>query len=601
MSKWMKNIFLSRKGISFTLILSCLLFLLNTFPNNALAIDYDKYVYRAAAEGKLKSASAGTPMSYNTSAPVQRTEGCNLGELKQDYQGSCYSCKVVKLLIETFLTACTKVYDLAKDAGTKLLFYGFMMWMAVFALKNVSSFTSLEPSNNINDLLVFLFKILFAYICINGGLSTFTNFIVNPIIVAGADYGLGVIDGITDFYAKAPQAEEIKYDGDAVVSPYVINKIFQVNRALDYVVSENLVIGEALICHATHAGAWVDTTIITIPVTIPNIFLIICGAAIWFCGFMMTLGVSYYLIDISYKLGFTIMVFPIVLGLWPFGITKDKVKTCFSIILKAGATFAFLSITASYGLALIDYAYGGQSGGIERLYSEIEANQTMWIAETFSITGSYFLILIFAYLYAIRLLPSGVNEFVNKFFKDGVFSSSPMHKQLTQVTDMAKKGSMKAASWGAKKAGGGISKGIGRLANGLIDKAKDGEEGGTTAPGNALKASGKATQVAGKATQAAGTAMDKTGQAMSKGGQAMTKAGAAMSSTVVGSIIGVPLAALGAVTTAGGVAAQATGKATKAAGKVMEKAGKAMEKAGKVMNKAWRTTKKAAKFWKKDK
>ncbi|MFV0627088.1 MAG: hypothetical protein ACK5N8_07055 [Alphaproteobacteria bacterium] len=530
--------------------------------------------YRGKEDGEYKKAT---------------NESCRLDEMRKDYQGQCYSCKVVKLLIETFMNASAKVYDLSKEAGTKILFYGFMMWMVAFALKNVSSVTSLEPSNNINDLLIFLFKILAAYVCINGGLVTFTKFVVDPIMITGADYGIGIIDSISAFIGNAPESPVYKYTGAEVISPKVINKIFEVNRAIDYTVSTNLVIGDALICHASNAGAWVDTDLLGFAIRIPNLLLVICGAAIWFCGFMMTLGVSYYLVDISYKIGFTIIILPIVLGLWPFDMVKDKLMTCISIILKSAATFAFLSIMVSYGMVLIDHAYGAKAGGgIDKLFEEISTNKTEWISYTFDITSAYFLILIIAYLYAIKLLGSAI-KYTEKFFSDGVFSSSPMHDKLTQITDMAKKTTVGA---GKRLAGGAENlarKGLNSFKN------NDKQQGGTTMAGNATKSAGNATKNAGKAAQQGGGAMDTAGAAANKGGSALMQSGKGFSTALygAGAIIGVPMMALGAVMKGGGMAAQATGKATKTAGKAAETAGKTMEKAGSTVNKAWDKTTRA--------
>ena len=526
---------------------------------------------------------------------------CRLDDMKQEYQSECYSCKVVKLLIKTFMNACANVYSLSKEAGTKVLFYGFIMWMVLFALKNVSSVTSLEPSNNINDLLIFLFKVLLAYVCINGGLTTFTTYIIDPIMIAGADYGLGIINSISAFIGKAPESPVYTYEGAPIISPKVINKIFEINRAIDYTVSTNLVIGNAIICHGTHAGAWVDTDILGYALRIPNLLLVVAGAAIWFCGFMMTLSVAYYLVDISYKMGFAIIILPIVLGLWPFGLTKDKLFTCISIVLKAAATFAFLAITASYGIILIDHAYGGASdGGIQALFTAVKEENSEWISQRFDITSSYFLILIIAYLYAIKLLPQGATEYVNKFFSDGVFGgASPMHSLTTHATDMAKGVAMKAGKMVKDGAKSGI-KGVAKKGINAF-KSNDDQEGGTTMVGNATKNAGNAAKNAGKATQKAGDAMNKTGAAINKGGAAASKAGDSimtagkgLSSTGLGAVIGVPLMALGAVVKTGGVVAQGAGKATqlagkatKASGKVMEKTGALAEKAGKATNSVW--------------
>ena len=109
---------------------------------------------------------------------------------------------------------------------------------------------------------------------------------------------------------------------------------------------------------------------------------------------MLTLGIGYYLLDISFKLGFAIMALPVVIGLWPFNVTKGKVTAVISIMLKAAGTFVFLALTTTYALAMINVALRD----VPTLFAKIEAGDAIWISNTFDLTGPYFLIILFVYL-----------------------------------------------------------------------------------------------------------------------------------------------------------------------------------------------------------
>jgi len=537
---------------------------------------------------------------------------CNIERMNSIYKSSCYSCVVVKSLISSFMNACSRLYDISREAGSKILALGTMLWIAFYVFTQISSFKSIEPASMVNDMLMMAFKIIGAYVVINAGISFFIDYFIVPFMTFGTDFGimmiisttaatgLNILDSETATSYLMTSAEV----GD-ILPVALLNSIITYVAAVDAVVSTHMQIGHMLTCHATHAGAWRFVFVIS------NFWILICGAAIWFCGFMMTLAVAYYLIDISFKLGFSIIALPIVIGLWPFNITKDKVASVFQIILKSAGIFIFLAMTTGIGLALIDQALNAgndmgktevsenvdanaeatpKESGAQKLFTAIEDGNTEYVSEKFALFGPSFMLIIFAYLYAFKLIGSTVGDYVDKFFPDGVFGgNNPMHKMMTQATDMVKKTAMrpvKAAGRIAKhQAGRGlkaasnkytpkIKQGLNKLISGKTgdDKDKDkSKSGGGGGSGTAMKNAGKATKNVGKG-------MEKTGEGVKKGGDALDKAGQNLSKTKFGAIIGVPLSAAGKATKAGGEALKQAGKVTKEAGKQMEQAGKQMEK-----------------------
>lgn len=506
MVKTNKNIIDFKKAILIALASICLSFL---FAGNTSAQDFHANTTQSYENKEIHTSTYYSQKSIIAAATEKKNAVCDLKKMRERYQSSCYSCMVVKTLTEAFMKGCSKAYPIARDAGSKIAIIGAIIWMVLFAMKNVSSFTSLEPSNNINDILVFLFKVLVAIVFINAGIGVLVEYIVEPILIAGADYGMGIITSNTGFTAPSP---EYNYDGVEIISTKSINKLFGLNQAIDKVVSENLIIGNALICHSMNAGAWVDASLWIVTLKIPSLWIMFCGAAIWVAGFMLTLSISYYVLDVSFKLGFAIILLPVAIGLWPFEATKKKLSDVLSIIFKSTAIFAFLAITTSYSLGLI----GAAMGGVDELYGRIENDDATWISQKFDITGSFFILIIFAYLYSLKMIGGTINNYVNKFFKDSIFGkSSPIHDKTTQATDIAKQKSVglakgaaalggKAAVFGGKKAVAG--------ARGLIRNAIGDEKGGTTLVGNARKAGGRFAQFAGRKAEKLGDMNRKLSQ-----------------------------------------------------------------------------------------
>lgn len=535
---------------------------------------------------------------------------CKVAEMEKKYQSSCYSCIVVKTLLEKFINACTKVSDLCRRAAVQVLLVATLLWVAFWALKTISSVASLEPSSIVNTLLIQGFKILFAYVVIESGIEVFMIHVVSPILVAGADFGTAILANSQSHLSMTP-SPDYTYSGVELLSADMLNKIMGFNESLDRVVSTNLVIGHALTCHSVNAGAWVNHSIMDFQIIVPNVWIWLCGAAIWFAGFMLVLAVSYYLLDISFKIGIAIMIFPLLMALWPFSITAGKVKTCIKTMLSSAAIFAFLAITTSYAMAMISVTLRD----VPELFERVEKGDSKWISDTFDITGPYFILILFAYLYSIKLVRSTVDDYVNKFFGGGLMANaSPMHSEMTRMTDIAKKATVGAGKAAVGAATGGAGKVLGAVAGATVGKAakfvkdkftkSDKEQGknnkspnaGTAVKqsGKAIKQSGKAVEQSGKAVEQAGKGVDKAGQGIAHGGKGLMNAGASLSGSTfgLGAIIGVPMMIAGAAVYAGGAAVQAGGKATVAAGKAVKASGKVMKKSGEMIEKAGRSMEK---------
>lgn len=508
--------------------------------------------------------SKGEKNTYSVTSMAK----CNIAKMQELYQGKCYSCVIIKTLMETFLNACSKAYDITSEAGVKLLVLGALVWMAFFVMKNVSSLSNIEPGAMMNTLTVFLFKVMVAYILITSGLGVLIKYTINPLLTAGADFGIAFMS-VTSDISGAPELNA-NYavtvptisapDGGAateIVSSDVMNRIMFFAQNLDKNVSTNLVIGHAMTCWSMNGGAW-DFSLFKMV----NLWLWFCGALIWFVGFMLTLGIGYYLLDISFKLGFAIMALPVVIGLWPFNVTKGKVTAVISIMLKAAGTFVFLALTTTYALAMINVALRD----VPTLFAKIEAGDAIWISNTFDLTGPYFLIILFVYLYSMKLILSTVSDYVDKFFKDSVFGGAdPMHGKLTQMTDFAKQQAMRPVKWAGGKASDAVKKQV--------------TEG-------AAKAAGATMEQSGKGVQAAGKGMEAGGKAAQAGGKGLMSAGKGLSATGLGAIVGVPMMIAGAAAYGAGKGAEVAGKVTQKAGKAMQKGGKAMKKIGEKMEKA---------------
>lgn len=109
------------------------------------------------------------------------------------YTSSCYSCEIIETLASAFIKAAAKAYDVSKEAANAILVVGMIIWIAIFVLKNVSSFTTAEPRKMIQELLVQLFKIYIAFVIINSGIQTILHYTMEPLMLAGTDFADAIL------------------------------------------------------------------------------------------------------------------------------------------------------------------------------------------------------------------------------------------------------------------------------------------------------------------------------------------------------------------------------------------------------------------------
>ena len=424
--------------------------------------------------------------------PRSNASFCNIKSLKDSYMNNCYSCTIVAVMINTFLTVADKTAPLTQEAGVKLMIIGMFLWIAFYVLKQIATLVAPEPMIVVQDLLKFLFKCLIAYTLITSGLGVISKMIVDPILGFGAEYGNIVIDSAT------PEVAELNKYGDFDVKEYnsdlisadVFGKIMRLSKKADAAVSLNFVIGDALTCHAHHAGAITIAKkvqdMVGIEFYFPNIWLWLCGIAIWVMGLMVVIGINFYLLDLSFKVGFGLLALPITLGLMPFDKFQDKFTACIKIIVNAAGTFMFLGITVGVSVVLISAGLGGT----DELFHAIETDNKRYVAEQFSFTGAKFLLVAFAFLYSHKLISETVSKLTSKFFDSVTGSLNHMHTMAVGTTSYLGNAVKDKVGGTVGRITKGIGKGVDNLTAGALGAAAKGLRRGGRAIGRRFGKSG---------------------------------------------------------------------------------------------------------------
>ena len=480
---------------------------------------------------------------------------CPSFQLLQDrYQSGCWSCLVFEKLTSAFLYAAQEGLPVTQKAGATLLWLGTALWFVFWGLKNVSSFTQVQLGNILNDLFKFLFKVAIAYWFIYYGIAAINKYITTPILSVGAiigqqfwDDGIATEDytetiGLTKDDITELQKEElqtknnsqiienkltipnIKYTGPTAIMPKsIMNSMLAAMNGITNTVAKNMILGNSIMCYSglKNGGAWyVELWFKDIVIT--NIFMWFEGVIIWCLGFMLVMAVGYYFIDISFKIGFAILSLPLVMGLWPFGITQDKLFIVISIIAKGSACFAFMAVSTAIGIKLVSESFGGMDELLEKM-DELDVvlderidkldDLRSEVNQKLKLFSTSFLMVLFSLMYFYKLVKNTCSDLVNKFFPDKAFGdSTPMHSGATMATSFVARPLKNAASM----VGDIATHQVGKAAQGMLKGTLSATTNTIRHPINTVKSIGSGVKTVAKGVKAVGHAITHPKQTAKK-------------------------------------------------------------------------------------
>ena len=115
---------------------------------------------------------------------------CKSSVIDKKYtEAGCWSCDVVFTLMMSMSDVAGTLFDATFSLSKIILGGGACIWIAVYFLKTLGSFTTQDPAKVIDGLLLFCFKVALMYALINSGIEAIVHYIVNPLLGFGFDIG----------------------------------------------------------------------------------------------------------------------------------------------------------------------------------------------------------------------------------------------------------------------------------------------------------------------------------------------------------------------------------------------------------------------------
>lgn len=142
--------------------------------------------------------ATGTSNSPDTSSAdnIADNSNCKYSELQKKYMdgSTCWYCLIVGKMTGAYLYAASLVIPTVKTLSLMVLRYGFLIWLALFILKQVSSLSPVSSGKFLQELLIMGFKVLLATLIINNGIPFLNAYLMTPIIDTGIDIGNSIFN-----------------------------------------------------------------------------------------------------------------------------------------------------------------------------------------------------------------------------------------------------------------------------------------------------------------------------------------------------------------------------------------------------------------------
>ncbi len=125
---------------------------------------------------------------------VEAAGECSASVYRAQHSAGCWSCLVLEKITSAFLQVAKNGMRVTQKVGVMVLCLGSILWILMWGLNNVSTFSEVQLANILNDLFKFMFKALLAYWFIVLSSTAIGEYFVRPIMSVGAAIGQNMWD-----------------------------------------------------------------------------------------------------------------------------------------------------------------------------------------------------------------------------------------------------------------------------------------------------------------------------------------------------------------------------------------------------------------------
>ena len=311
--------------------------------------------------------------------------------------GMLKKCLFCKLFTALFNAASSMTSQSASTFGSpfaNLVAIGMALFIAFETMKMVSSFTQQDIRKYLNTVGIQMTKAAITFYLLKD-MGTFYNYIINPMLMAGFDFGSAILGGSSSMSLA---------NSGATISSSIGSTLIAFVQQCQQEAVRIVALGQYLGCFAWNEGEGF----------FPILQLIIRGLIFQGMGWLIVMSFGFLLIDAVVQLGIFGALAPFCLAAWPFKITSSYTKSGWQIFSGVFLTFAMAGVTLKIVMELVGGALGG---GFDQIVDTADHGTKDQLLAILNAGGSSILICIAAAIIGFRLTGK-ISDLVSTFGGD---------------------------------------------------------------------------------------------------------------------------------------------------------------------------------------
>ena len=296
---------------------------------------------KPASYRETSETTVNIDLQENT-AKISSSAACNL-EFKLD-PNDCTFCPLFRNIFNAASVIAKTANDGLADPTKKLVGIGFMIWLAIYILRNVASFGAIKISEIMKNIIFQGFRVTVVMLILGGALYQAMDLTINPILKTGLSFSRS-FSNISTCPSDARYLRHIiGYDSEkglqkssqgGLSKQVGIAFVCSIKRLEDNV-SKLMTYGHYSTCLSFKDFATLGF--------MPHAGFLTTGGFLYIVGVVLMIAFPWFLIDCLLQLCITVALMPCAIGAFAFKITAKYMKTLWDYFMNAMFNFVFIAI-----------------------------------------------------------------------------------------------------------------------------------------------------------------------------------------------------------------------------------------------------------------
>ena len=296
------------------------------------------------APGESSGGTAAGEVSSNTNAAdvdAYSSKNCSFGEFLDSK--SCVFCNLFKIMYNSASDIALNANNRLAAPSKSLVIIGFLIWMAIYFLKQIGTFNATSTGEMLKGLLFQGFRVAVVVIILSNAIPQVMNLTLNPVMQTGFNFvqnlsAFSVCDDSLDYMQNIKGFEDSysAENADGGLPKNVGKAIICSMKNLEDATGTLMALGDYSIClaHTKH----------TIKGVIPSLGYLSTGWFLWIVGAILLMAFPWCLIDCVLQLCIAAALVPCAIAAFAFKITEKYIKIIWSFFMNAMFNFVFMAL-----------------------------------------------------------------------------------------------------------------------------------------------------------------------------------------------------------------------------------------------------------------